>query len=211
MVRNLSRRENLKGKEVKTMKKGLIIVAALLLTIGFASSSNAAYMESLVDIIFAPPHVTGDGEYVDHGWDAVNKLQHCTPGGLCDYVTWRHLFTPIAVDKILGAELAVRLKDDETDEWVNLETLEHGAIDGEGAGDYTYLGEINTGRYDGLAVDLTQLDDGEYEVTLWTYGGDFHVIAAQLAIDYIPEPSTLMLMGSGLIGLAFAARRKIRK
>ncbi len=191
------------------MKKGLIIFTALLLLVGIAASSHATlyHVESVVDIVFDSPYVIGDGEYVDHGWDAVNKLQGCTESE-CDSVTWRHLFTfPTSVTDIVSAYLAVRFSDDELDDPENQLTWETGIIDGEGSGDYTDLGDIDTGRYDYLAVDLTELFDGEYDVTLWTSLGDFRVVAAQLVIDYIPEPSTFLLLGAGLLGITLQRKR----
>ena len=78
------------------------------------------------------------------------------------------------------------------------------------------LGEVDLGEY---TVDLTawiQLQDtGLLDVTLSSTGGDFYFGSSKLTVTGdsapVPEPSTLLLMGIGLLGLVGYSRKRSKK
>jgi hypothetical protein len=68
-------------------------------------------------------------------------------------------------------------------------------------------------------LDISQItDDGILDVAILALWGDFYVTQSMLTLTYddgreqstapVPEPGTLMLLGSGLIGLATMLRKK---
>lgn len=55
---------------------------------------------------------------------------------------------------------------------------------------------------------VTGFNDSEYGAYSFTIGGPGHVIPGPLAVVAVPEPSTWLMLGGGLLAVGFAGRRK---
>jgi hypothetical protein len=185
------------------MKKVLFALLAVVMLSSFAYATPI----KLVDITyFTEQGTTAPEDYVDHNWGDVNKLD-----GSFDYVTWKHQYTfsPPA-QELLNGTLTIWLEDDEADFGLNPFSYELGFGFAEsGVWD---LGEVNTGTYT-YNLDLSFLEDGEFQVTIASLWGDFYILKSELEILYdpVPEPGTLLLLGSGILGLGYSIRKRMKK
>lgn len=145
-----------------------------------------------------------------YGGVEVNYLE-----GSFDYVSWTHHyeFTPPA-EEVLDGSLTLWLRDDSEHDpfefafgWAEDGTWEFGEVD---TNDYTY------------DINASYLDDGSFSVVLSSLWGDFYIDKSVLEIEYnpvgsiantapVPEPATMLLLGSGLIGVSFVGRKKFFK
>ncbi|VAW95086.1 RND efflux system, inner membrane transporter CmeB [hydrothermal vent metagenome] len=148
-------------------------------------------------------------------YDAGGIRMNGTLFGADDSVSWQFNildagYNP-ASQEITSATIGLNLRDDRgwferflIPEFANLS-----------AGLNTYSWEVDTGT-SSFSIDslLTLSDTGLLDVTLVATFGDFYFDYATLTVDavngavQIPEPTSLALMGLGLLGLAFVQRRK---
>jgi hypothetical protein len=186
------------------MKRLFFILIAFLM---LSSTSFATPITFTDTTLFTATGTNAQEDLVGYGWGAVNKLN-----GMFDYVAWKHQFAFVPpVKTILKASLSVYLTDDEADKSWNLSTWElaFGYAE-DGSWD---LGEIDTG-VNKYGVNVAYLNNGEFDVKIISLGGDFYIDKSELQITYepfapVPEPSTLLLLGGGLLGLCYFGRKKV--
>lgn len=174
----------------------------LIAALSFAGAAYATPITFTDTTKFSKTGTDAVGDLVAYGGSSVSFLT-----GFGDYVTWKHLFTfaPPAAE-ILEATLKLSLVDDEIDTW-KLSTWEFAfGIAENGQWD---IGAINTGSYL-FGVNVAALEDGEFEILLKSVGGDFSITQSDLTITYqpVPEPSTILLVTAGLLGVGYFARKR---
>jgi hypothetical protein len=183
------------------MKRIIFTLIATIMLSGFAYATPI----TLTDITeFSANGTDSPEDLVDYGWGDVNRLD-----GLSDYVSWKHQFTfqPPAREIVRGT-LKIYLADDAQDCWLLPWEFAFGYAE-DGTWD---LGEVDTGSYK-YGIDVSFLEDGEFDVTVASLWGDFIILKSELEIRYepVPEPSTLLLLGGGLLGLGYLGSRRRRQ
>lgn len=178
------------------MKKSFIILVAMLIVVAVAGSSYASMITSAGK--FTSGGIYGDVAVLDAHIAPEYKLQ-----GSTDYIIVEHLFDNYpSVDDIEGAALALTLKDYDgiADEFVYAWDRVLG---------WNLVSGIVTGSYD-YWLKLPDLAMDPAVFALGSNASDkFYLRASRMTIDSatVPEPGTLILLGSGISGLAFARRR----
>ncbi len=143
-----------------------------------------------------------------------------TDGGQVETYTYIHNIIDngfnSATDLISSADIDISLGDDESDSWffgatetvrIRLDNVTQGSAF-----------EVNTGIYTFNVMTQFLQTDGTLTVSLEAVSGDFNFRESRLdvyanrtaPVAAVPEPGSMALMGLGMLGLGFAARRKIK-
>ncbi len=203
------------------MKK-LFTTAVCIGAISLTGTAFGAPITFTDTTLFTDTGTIAPEDLVSYGGGDVNLIgDNSSDGGIVevDWVTWEHqfIFDPAAAT-ILDAELSITLQDDPGifggDDLV-LEFALGWAEDGSWD-----LGEVDTGIYS-YNVDVAYVGDGFFEVTIANadlnypgvfdiFGQDFYITQSDLTITYepIPEPTTMLLFGAGIAGLAVVGRKR---
>lgn len=184
-------------------------ICALVIGVGLALAGPlfAAPITVQNTVAFSAQGITstgdGTGTLLGYGGSSVNRLDKCG-----DYVKWSQafVFDPPADNSTVQGKLTLFLRDDSTS-WLDGSEW---AIGWTNTGSMA-CGEVDTGNYS----YKVGLDNGKLIVTLASALGDFYIDKAVLDVSYspapVPEPSTLLLLGVGMLGVGIFSRKRVRQ
>ena len=198
------------------MRKSFFVVIFGLAMLFVVGISGATLITITDTTIFTESGTVESLDYNSHGWGEVNRLD-----GPFDYVYWTHHyeFAPPAAAVIDGS-LTLWLRDDSVND--PFEFAFGWAEDGTWG-----FGEVDTDDYT-FDVNAPYLEDGSFSVVLASLWDDFYIDRSDLKITYnsialsvpsassapiapVPEPATMFLLGSGLIGISIVGRKQYLK
>jgi hypothetical protein len=187
------------------MKKFLMFICAVTLVFGMVGTASALPITFTDTTTFTATGTSPAEDFDSRGWGDVDKLD-----GFLDFVSWTHHFEfdPPA-DEVVSGKVTLFLRDDGD------KRREYAFGWGE---DGTWgLGEVETGSY-AYDVATSSLADGSFSILLGSLWGDFYIDRSDLEITYdasapapVPEPSTILLMGTGILGLVAYGRKRYNK
>ena len=178
------------------MKKFLMFLCAVTLVLGLVGSASAV---PYTDIYNAGNlYMSGHSVWTHDDDDSISWTFDITDDG----------FNPTTQD-VTSAEVELNFQDDSRHDWWEFASLS--------VGDNSFVWEVNSGDISYTLTSLMTLSDtGQVDATLTARGGDFFFNSATLTAEAtdaapVPEPSTILLMGIGLLGLVGYSRKRSKK
>jgi len=176
------------------MKKFLMFLYAMMLVFGMVGTTSAIPYTDTYD---------ADNYYMDPrgGNSSVSWTFDITDDG----------FNPVTQD-VTSASVALNFQDDSWRDWYEIANLD--------VGSNSFFWEVDTGDVSFAITSLMTLSDtGTVNATLTARLGDFYFNGATLtaegtgpaASSPVPEPTTILLMGTGLLGLVYSRKRSGKK
>ena len=206
------------------MKKILMLLCAVTLVFGMVGSASATTyaFSDTIDYWNLSGTSYGESQTLDHAFDSVILTEN-------NPLSYTHNITDDvnfgAGDLVTSATLQLDFTNDLLDTvftgWFSFraDRTEHiyYAFDGTG---WIYLDEVDNGQHN-ISIDLALLNiDGQLAVDLkvsnWDNGNtsaylDHSILSGTAETAPVPEPSTILLMGAGLLGLAGYNRKRLNK
>ena len=185
------------------MKKFLTFLCAVTLVLGLVGSASAISFTNtqVLDVWLGGSGQSNSGTYT---WS------HDTPADF-----------EVPYDVVNSASLAISaLWVDANNETVSVEGIGQGTLRSTGSWDWA-LGWYGTSNLDIADVFVTWNAGDPLDVALnyteWPNRNGLHLYSSTFTLDYengaapVPEPSTILLMGIGLLGLVGYSRKRSKK
>lgn len=194
------------------MKKVIIVIAAMMFLASGSTFAAPITLENHISFGNNPGDTVSSSDDdvvvngIEYGGSNVSKLERSG-----DFLKWSYSFTfePIPNDDPISGKLTIKFKDD-GDIW-----LEYGRAFINGT-------EVMRREIDTMNLAFTaQVINGQVVVRVEDTGiclSDFYVTGADFQLTYnpvapapVPEPATMTLLGIGMLGAGFVARKRSRK